>query len=90
MQERLGKKIFIETPRRLSGALAHLLRSDAGGGLVTPILRLLNALPARTLALTNGLDMHSLFDQLRITLMGFFCGGGLMAIALLLAGVIRP
>jgi hypothetical protein len=34
--------------------------------------------------------MHSLFDQLRITLMGFFCGGGLMAIALLLAGVIRP
>ena len=33
--------------------------------------------------------MNTLFEQLRITLMGLVCGGGLMAIALLLAGVIR-
>lgn len=33
--------------------------------------------------------METLLDQLRITLMGLLCGGGLMAIALLLAGVIR-
>ncbi len=33
--------------------------------------------------------MAALFDQLRITFMGLLCGGGLMAVALLLAGVIR-
>lgn len=33
--------------------------------------------------------MNALFDQLRIAAMGLVCGGGLMAIALLLAGVIR-
>lgn len=35
------------------------------------------------------IEMSTLFDQLRIALMGLLCGGGLMAIALLLAGVIR-
>lgn len=33
--------------------------------------------------------MAAFLDQLRIALMGVLCGGGLMAIALLLAGVIR-
>ena len=36
-----------------------------------------------------GFEMSALLDQLRITLMGLLCGGGLMAIALLLTGVIR-
>jgi len=33
--------------------------------------------------------MSTLIDQLRIALMGLLCGGGLMAIALFLAGAIR-
>ncbi len=90
MQDRLWKNFFIETPPRLGGALAHLLRKAPNGGLVHGGPKPLNALPATTLALTTGLEMESLFDQLRITLMGFLCGGGLMAIALFLAGVVRP
>lgn len=33
--------------------------------------------------------MNTLLDQFRITLLGIACGSGLMAIALLFAGVIR-
>ncbi|OFX02470.1 MAG: hypothetical protein A3E78_04565 [Alphaproteobacteria bacterium RIFCSPHIGHO2_12_FULL_63_12] len=65
------------------------MRSGAPRLLATPLFPAANARVRSLADLTFGDDMETLLDQLRITLMGLLCGGGLMAIALLLAGVIR-
>lgn len=66
------------------------MRIERFGRLVTCLTRRPNkSARVNGAALTKGNEMAGLFDQLRITLLGFLCGGGLMAIALLLAGVIR-